>query len=58
MDVTSELAKQLGKPEKWNNFTVFELATWKQVDMKLCPQCGAAVLNPYQHKAWHLQNEL
>lgn len=46
----------LGNPEEWPHFAVFELATWKQVEMKHCEQCGALVINAHQHKAWHLQN--
>ena len=54
----SMLEELLGDPDLWKGSAVYELATWKTVELKRCPQCGALTANPHTHKDWHLQNRM
>ena len=43
----------MGDPQDW--YKQFMFIDGNDVAIFSCPQCGAACLNPYQHKAWHIQ---
>lgn len=51
------LGQLLGDPFLWPKITGVPADNIELHDFFCCPQCGAACLNPYQHKAWHLQTE-
>lgn len=48
-----ELAEFLGDCREWEKEWLF--IDGNDVPLYRCPQCGAACLNNFQHKAWHLQ---
>ena len=47
----SDLGVLEGDPSHWP-LTDSEWGEW--IRIYTCPQCGGAVVDPYQHKAWHL----
>jgi hypothetical protein len=49
----SALAELFGESTEWPLYGSVEAGS--QDPLRCCPQCGAAVANAYQHKAWHLQ---
>lgn len=46
----------LGDPSYWEWWPMFSGEN-DSFNMARCPHCGSAVINVYQHKAWHLQND-
>ena len=51
------LSDKLGDPDDWDMFSVYELCTWKDVKLSICPMCSSVVKDASKHKLHHLQEE-
>lgn len=54
-EVDVSLSDLLGDPSLWSLVAFFDTETVDHVNLYSCPQCGAAIREPFRHKAWHLQ---
>ena len=51
------LSDKLGDPDDWDMFSVYELCTWKDVKLSICPMCSSVVKDAGKHKLHHLQED-